>query len=630
MSHIPPDAARPDAVRSQTWQVTPDLMAVLGRDGYFADVNPAWTATLGWTEAEIKARPFDSFIHPDDMAASLGAFDRIRQGKSIIRFENRYVCKDGSYRWLSWVAVPEDGVFHCTARDVTAEHGAQEERDRLWALSEDMLARADYAGTMTAVNPAWTQVLGFTETELLTRPYAEFMHPEDAGKTLAALEAMGRTGLPTRFENRIRATDGSWKPIGWTVSPEPGGRYFIAVGRDLSDYKARERELLQAQEALRQAQKMEAVGQLTGGIAHDFNNLLAAISLSLEMLRKPDVQADRTALRKYLDTAQASVKRGATLTQRLLAFSRRQTLDPRPADASQLVAGMEELVARAVGPAVRVLVTGGDGLWQVNVDGPQLENALLNLCINARDAMPGGGTLEIATANRHLDAAQARAHDMPPGDYVVVAVTDTGTGMPPDVAARVFDPFFTTKPLGQGTGLGLSMVYGFVRQSGGQVTVDSALGRGTTMSMYFPRHLGAALHVPEASLLAEPAADGDGEVVVVIDDEEPIREVVAEVLGLAGYRVLQAADGPTGLKLLQAQPRVDLLVTDVGLPGGMNGRQGADAARAVKPDLRILFITGYAENAAVGNGNLETGMGILTKPFDIASLARKVESLLAT
>ncbi len=625
---LPGDTGNGNA-RDRTWNVTPDLMAVLRPDEYFEDVNPAWNAVLGWSEAEMKSRPFTSFLHPEDLHATSLAYVQLRNGDAVLRFENRYQCKDGSYRWLSWVAVPEGDRYYCTGRDITAQKNAEAERDRLWALSEDMLARADYGGNMSAVNPAWTQVLGYSEHQLLTRPYADIIHPDDVPATVAALQSMGQTGQPTRFENRILASNGLWIPIGWTVSPEPEGVHFIAVGRDLADYKARERELMQAQEELRQAQKMEAVGQLTGGIAHDFNNLLAGISGSLELLAKRVAQGRYDTVANYIGMAQASIKRAATLTQRLLAFSRRQTLDPKAIDANRLIAGLEDLVRRTVGPAVHVEIVGAGGLWPINVDASQLENSLLNLCINARDAMlPHGGRLTIVTANKWLDERSARERDLPPGQYISVCVTDTGAGMSPEVAARAFDPFFTTKPMGQGTGLGLSMVYGFVRQSGGQVRIHSEEGQGTTMCMYFPRHVGdTPLDGTEAGGGAITA--GHGETVLVIDDEHTIRTVIAEVLAEAGYQVMEAADGPSGLKILQAERRVDMLVTDVGLPGGMNGRQVADAARVARPGLKILFITGYAENAAVGKGYLDAGMEVLTKPFDMAELANKVEAMLA-
>ncbi len=614
--------------RGQTWRVTPDLLAVLGDDTHFADVNPAWTTTLGWTASELKSRPFVSFVHPDDVGATERAYAAVRRGEPVLRFENRYRCKDGRYCWLSWVAVPEGGKYYCTARDTTAQKAAEQERDRLWALSEDMLARADYGGGMVAVNPAWTKVLGYSEHQLLTRPYAEIIHPDNVGVTIAALQSMGETGLPTRFENRILASNGEWKPIGWTVSPEPDGTHFIAVGRDLADDKAREQTLLQTQADLRQAQKMEAVGQLTGGIAHDFNNLLAAMSLSLQMLSRRTALGQYDVVEKYVGLTQTAVKRAASLTQRLLAFSRRQTLDPKPLDVNRLAAGMEELIRRTVGPSVHLEVVGAGGLWPVNVDGPQLESSLLNLCINARDAMlPDGGNLTIETANKWLDDRAARERELTPGQYVSVCVSDTGAGMSPEIAARAFDPFFTTKPIGQGTGLGLSMVYGFVRQSGGQVRIYSEAGQGTTMSMYFPRHLGEAV-VAEPEPGDEPLTAGDGQVVLLIDDESTIRSVVAEMLAESGYQVLQAEDGPSGLKLLAAARRIDLLITDVGLPGGMNGRQVADAARVARPDMNVLFITGYAENAAVGNGHLDPGMQVLTKPFDMTTLANKVDTLL--
>jgi len=392
--------------------------------------------------------------------------------------------------------------------------------------------------------------------------------------------------------------------------------------------EARTRELMAAEDALRQSQKMEAVGQLTGGIAHDFNNLLGSVSASLQVLQARLRQGKLDGIERYISMGQESVKRAAALTQRLLAFARRQTLDPKPTDLNRLAAGLEDLIRRTVGPDVTVEVVGSGGLWATRIDPSQLENALLNLCINARDAMlPRGGRLTIETANRWLDMRTAAEHQLTPGQYVSLSVTDTGVGMPADVIQRIFDPFFTTKPLGQGTGLGLSMVYGFVRQSGGQVRVYSEVGQGTTMCLYLPRHLGPA---DEEDPLAgnEAVVKGDGETVLVIEDEKTIRLLIAEVLEEVGYEVLTAEDGVSGLRLLQSQRRIDLLVTDVGLPGGLNGRQVADAGRVARPGLKVLFITGYAENAAVGNGHLDHGMQILTKPFDINVLANKVREMM--
>jgi PAS domain S-box-containing protein len=389
----------------------------------------------------------------------------------------------------------------------------------------------------------------------------------------------------------------------------------------------RTRELEEAQEALRQSQKMEAVGQLTGGIAHDFNNLLQGITGSLEVLKRRVQQGRIGDLEKLATNAMASAGRAAALTHRLLAFSRRQPLDPKPVQVNPLVVSMEDLLRRTLGERVElVLMLGGD-LWLTLCDPNQLESAILNLSINARDAMPGGGKLVIETGNAEIDAAYAaRSGDIRPGQYVCISVTDTGTGMPPEVVARAFEPFFTTKPLGQGTGLGLSMIYGFARQSEGQVRIASEVGRGTTVKLYLPCHAGThAAHEAAATPPAAPRGDA-GETVLVIEDESVVRSLVVELLRELGYAVLQAEDGPSGLAILQSGRRIDLLVTDVGLPG-LNGRQVADAARLLRPQLKVLFMTGYAENTALPGGFLQPGMELITKPFEMDALAQRLREM---
>jgi len=394
--------------------------------------------------------------------------------------------------------------------------------------------------------------------------------------------------------------------------------------------EAEERERIE--EELRQAHKMEAVGQLTGGLAHDFNNLLAGISGSLEMMRLRTAQGRMTELGRYIEAALSSVGRAAALTHRLLAFSRRQTLDPKPIRVDGLVGSMEDLFRRTVGPSIQIETKlAGGGLWPVLCDPNQLENALLNLVINACDAMPDGGHLAIETANVALDEKGAASSDeplrnVPPGEYVAVSVTDTGTGMSPTTMTRVFEPFFTTKPLGQGTGLGLSMIYGFVQQSGGHIHLRSEVGQGTTVTIYLPRHLGA-VDGAEIDTVAGLPARGTA-VVLVVEDELPIRMVIADVLSDLGYTVLEAGDGGSALKILEAGTLIDLLITDVGLPGGTNGRQLADTARQRRPDLKVLFITGYAESAAVRNGLIEEGMQVMTKPFALEALAAKIQGIL--
>jgi signal transduction histidine kinase/CheY-like chemotaxis protein len=407
-------------------------------------------------------------------------------------------------------------------------------------------------------------------------------------------------------------------------------RLFDEVQKANADLERRVRErtaeLEQAHESLRQSQKMEAVGQLTGGIAHDFNNLLAGISGSLEIIERRMAQGRYDGLGRFIGGALSSSRRAAALTQRLLAFSRRQTLDPKPTDVNRLIFGMEDLIRRTVGPGIRVEVVGAGGLWLACIDPSQLESALLNLAINARDAMPEGGRLTIETANKWLDERAARERELPPGQYLSICVTDTGTGIPKDIVDRIFDPFFTTKPIGQGTGLGLSMIHGFVRQSGGQVRVYSEIGDGTTMCVYLPRFAG---ELADGEEVRDDVVDpGAGETVLVIDDEDTVRMLVVEVLEEAGYATLEAPDGPAGLRILQSDARVDLLITDVGLPGGMNGRQVADAARVGRPGLKVLFITGFAENAAIGNGHLDPGMEVLTKPFAVSELASKISAIL--
>lgn len=526
-----------------------------------------------------------------------------------------------------------------TTRQVTAERALREsaatleqrvadtsaELDRVWRNARDMFVVINGRGTFQRINPATTAILGWPEAEMVGRPVFDFIHPDDLDTSLAALQHARGDVLPT-FENRYRTKCGEFRTISWIAAPEEALIY--AYGRDITIEKERQAELDAAQDALRQAQKMEAVGQLTGGLAHDFNNLLTGMMGNLELLQMRVTQGRLDSADRFIAAAQGAGRRAAALTQRLLAFSRRQTLDPKPVDVNRLVAGMEDLIHRTLGPGIALEVVGAAGLWTARVDPGQLENALLNLCINARDAMPDGGRLTVETANKWIDDRAGRERDLPAGQYLSLCVTDTGTGMTEETAARAFDPFFTTKPLGEGTGLGLSMIYGFARQSGGQVRIYSEVGQGTTMCIYLPRHVGDA-DEPTSEVVEAEGGTGGGVAVLVIDDEPTIRHLVDEVLTDQGYRVISAVDGPEGLRLLQSGARIDLLITDVGLPNGMNGRQVADAARALRPDLPVLFMTGYAENAAVGNGLMEPGMELLTKPFAMSDLARRVRAMLA-
>jgi len=502
-------------------------------------------------------------------------------------------------------------------------------------------------GTVLYCNQRLAEMLEVPQERVVGQALQAYVLPEDAA-AFTQLLVQARHAA-TRNELTIRTAEGAHVPVHLSFSPlhpEDGAALLCGVLTDLTQQTLHLRGLAEAnaqlvaesaerqrvEDALRQSQKMEAVGQLTGGLAHDFNNLLTGILGSLERMQARLSQGRVNDLERYIVVAQGAAKRAAALTHRLLAFSRRQTLDPKPTSVNRLVAGMEELVRRTVGPATTVEVVAAGGLWATLIDPGQLENALLNLCINARDAMPDGGRLTIETGNKWLDQRAARERDLPPGQYVSLSVSDNGTGMTPEVIARAFDPFFTTKPIGMGTGLGLSMVYGFARQSGGQARIYSEPGQGTMVCLYLPRHHG---HEGDADAQADAAetqprtGQQPGRTVLVVDDEPTVRMLVAEMLEDLGCAAIEAEDGAAGLRVLWSDARIDLLITDVGLPGGLNGRQVADAARAARPGLRVLFITGYAENAAVGNGHLEPGMQVLTKPFAMATLASRIRDLMA-
>ncbi|QOQ77270.1 response regulator [Pseudomonas poae] len=386
-------------------------------------------------------------------------------------------------------------------------------------------------------------------------------------------------------------------------------------------------QLRSNEEALRQSQKMEAVGQLTGGIAHDFNNMLTGIIGSLELLRRRVSRGKLDDLDSLIDLGVTSANRAAGLTHRLLAFSRRQSLDSKPVEINQLVTSMGELLQRSINESIALDMRLTEQLWTAEADPNQLESALLNLVINARDAMPGGGKLVVETTNRHLDSVFTAAYGtLKPGDYVELSVSDTGCGIPEHLMGRVFDPFFTTKPIGQGTGLGLSMIYGFARQSHGHVTIHSEVGTGTTVSLFLPRFLGEIQTQAPINPTLLPSANA-GETVLIVEDDPAVRVLVCAVLKELGYAFVEAGDANTALPIIESEQRIDLLISDVGLPG-MNGRQMAEIGRQLRPDLKVLFITGYAEHAAVRGGFLDPGMQLITKPFTFDLLTAKVREMI--
>jgi len=512
------------------------------------------------------------------------------------------------------------------------------DRDRLWRISPDVMAAASLSsGRFLTVNPAFSDVFGWSAEEATARPLIDMIHPDDRADVSEQLRLLA-LGMPlVGYETRMLHKDGSHRWVSWTLSPE--GELLYGVARDINAEKLQAEALRAAEEALRQSQKMEAVGQLTGGLAHDFNNMLAGVSGHLELMKLRLRMGQAQDLPARIDAALGVTQRAAALTHRLLQFSRRQALDPRPTCVNTLVLSMSDLVQRAAGPTIAVRTRLKAGLWTTLCDPNQLESALLNLANNARDAMPEGGSIDIETGNATVTPGQAgRYVDLQPGEYVLVSVRDSGAGMPPDVLARAFDPFFTTKPMGQGTGLGLSMVYGFVRQSGGAVRIESAPGQGAEVRLLLPRHVQEVPAPPAGA--PGPTCDGAAPLapasrkglVLVVDDEDEIRSVMAEVLQVQGYTVLQAADAPQALRHLHelgGQRRPDILVTDIGLPNGMNGRQLADQVRAQWPQLPVLMVTGYAESTVMKNETLPVQMELLTKPFAMHALVGKVEGMLA-
>lgn len=642
-------------------------------DYRFLEANPAFERHAG---VNLRGKWVTEFA-PDLEQFWFDAYGHVAKTGESANFESY---ASNFERWFDVRAVsvgdPADRQLAIFFSDVTERRNAQERLLASEALARESVERVQLALAAGAIIGTWHWDIVrdcFTVDEGFARSFGldpalgrqgltleqvvASVHPEDrAGLSAAINEAILRGGAYAH-QYRVRRADGEyyWLEANGRVDLAPDGTALslpgvlidveerraveaerdraIAALRALNDtleqrVATRTAELMQAEEKLRQSQKMEAVGQLTGGLAHDFNNLLAGISGSLELMDKRFRQGRFSDMDKYMTAAQSAAKRAAAVTHRLLAFSRRQTLDPRPTDVNLLMEGMTDLIQRTVGPGISLETVAEPHLWPALVDVSQLENALLNLCINARDAMPDGGRITLTTANLCMDRETARTYDLPEGQYLSLCVTDTGTGMTADVLAHAFDPFFTTKPIGQGTGLGLSMIYGFAKQSGGQVRLNSQLGKGSSLCIYLPRYFGdAAVDEAQASLPLA-AFEQTGETILIVDDEPTVRMLLADVLSDLGYTLIEAVDSVAGLKVLRSDVHIDLLITDVGLPGGMNGRQMADAGREVRPHLRTLFITGYAENAALGGDQLGPGMEVLTKPFKVDVLAARVRDLM--
>jgi PAS domain S-box-containing protein len=633
--------ARYDAVVGSA----PDTILTLDAQGIIRYANPAAAREFGYAADELVGQSMGLLLQ--DTTEWDKAFGGILRGANLSRpIELMARRKSGAASYLEATAASwqTEGRVFVTAilRDVNERRMAVEalrrlnqtlekrvarstaDRTRMWTLSTDVMMVAGLDGTINSVNPAWTQLLGWKESDLLGANFLDFVVAEERPRLESELHALSRGTAPKLIEFGMRTADGGSRRIEW--SAVAANDLLQAVGRDVTAEREAEAALRRAEEALRHSQKMEAIGQLTGGIAHDFNNMLTAIIGSMEVLKRRIRAGRYEDVQSFMDGAIGAANRAASLTHRLLAFARRQPLDPKAVDVNQLIRGMEDLLRRTLGEAITLRIGLGPENWPALTDAHQLENAILNLAINARDAMPRGGTLSITTDREVLERKERFGQEeIEAGDYVVVCVGDSGVGMSSDTLKKVFEPFFTTKPIGQGTGLGLSMIYGFAKQSRGHVRIESTEGEGTTFRLYLPRYQGNV--EPRLDAAMGEAATGAGEAVLVIEDDSAVRLIISDVLRELGYSCIEASDGQAALPMLTSNTPLDLLITDVGLPG-LNGRQIAEIARRHRPHLKILFVTGYAEHATGHAPFLEPGMEMVTKPFALDALALKIREMI--
>lgn len=627
------------ALPNQVWSAPPD-----GLLDWFNDRVYSYS---GRQPGELDGGRWGEMVHPDDVGTAAGAWGRALASGSIYEVEFRLLDRDGNYRWhlgralpirdeagaiTRWVGTNTDiedqkAAAHAlaTLNDTLAEQVSQRtaERDRMWRLSTELMLVADFSSKIVAVNPAFTTVLDWDDADLVGTAFMALVHPDDVDSTLREVAGLSEGRTTFKFENRYRHRDGSYRILAWSASPDAG--FIHAVARDVTAEREAAAAMRRTEQALQQSQKMETIGKLTGGVAHDFNNLLQVIAGNLQLLAT-DVASNPRAQRR-VDNAMGGVLRGAKLASQLLAFGRRQALEPKVVRIGRNVSAMDDMLRRALGEAIETETVIQAGLWNAFVDVSQVENAILNLCINARDAMDGVGKLTIEVGNAHLDDHYAAMHpDVVPGQYVMIAVSDTGSGMPPDVIAQAFEPFFSTKAEGKGSGLGLSMVYGFAKQSGGHVKIYSEVGFGTTVKMYLPRSFEA-----EDALVAVDLREPTGgtETILVAEDDEGVRETVVELLGELGYRVLKASDASSAMAIVSSGIPIDLLFTDVVMPGPLRSPDLARKAREAIPNLAVLFTSGYTENAIVHGGRLDAGVELLGKPYTRAALASKIRHVLA-
>jgi PAS domain S-box-containing protein len=626
------------AIPNHVWTAEPD--------GRLDWVNERVYEYAGLAGGELDGDSWTRMVHADDIHDVAERWQNSLASGQPYETEFRLRRADGRYRWhlaravatkddegkiVRWIGTNTDiedlretraklEILNETLEQRVAERTA--DRDRMWRLSTDIMLVADLRASITAVNPAWQAVFDWREEELVGRSFMDLVHPDDQASTLAEVGRLGDGATTFSFENRYQARNGSYRTISWTAVPDEG--FIHAVGRDVTEEREAAAVLRKTELALQQAQKMEAIGNLTGGVAHDFNNLLQVVAGNLQLLVKDVTGNERAQTR--IANALAGVDRGSKLAAQLLAFGRRQALDPRVINVGRLIRGMDEMLRRTIGEGVEVETIVSGGLWNTLVDPMQIENAVLNLAINARDAMEGFGKLTIEAGNAYIDDAYALQHqDVSPGQYVSLSVTDSGTGMSPDLLEKVFEPFFSTKPEGKGTGLGLSMVYGFVKQTGGHVKIYSEPGHGTTVRMYLPR---STQQEDLEVVSADVPVEGGPETILVAEDDEGVRATVVEMLQDLGYRVLKAPDANAALAIVESGMPIDMLFTDVVMPGPLKSSDLARKAKDRLPNLAILFTSGYTENSIVHGGRLDPGVQLLSKPYTREALARKIRHVL--
>jgi PAS domain S-box-containing protein len=628
-------------------QAMPNHVWSARADGYLDWFNERVYTYSGAAPGTLDGEGWAAIVYQPDLAGAAAQWRQAIAARAVYETQFRIRRADGAFRWhlsralpifgddgelVSWIGTNTDIddykssalalelLNNTLAEQVNARTA---ERDRMWRLSTDIMLVADFNARMVAVNPAFSWVLGWDEEAVVGTSFMELVHPDDRAATLEQVASLGTGAATFRFENRYRRRDGGYSTLSWSAAPDH--EFIHAVGRDISAEREAAAAMRQTELALQQAQKMETIGKLTGGVAHDFNNLLQVISGNLQLLSN-DVQGNPRASQR-VQNAMAGVGRGAKLASYLLAFGRRQALEPTVVKIGRFVTGMEDMLRRSLGEAIDIETVISGGLWNTLVDTAQVENAVLNLAINARDAMEGSGRLTIEVGNALLDDIYASCHpEVEPGQYVMLAVSDTGKGMTPDVLAHAFEPFFSTKPEGKGTGLGLSMVYGFVKQSGGHVKIYSEPGHGTTVRIYLPRSFEAEA---AQAIPAEAVYVGGSETILVAEDDDDVRATVVDMLSELGYRVLKAADAASALAVIDSGLQVDLLFTDVVMPGTLRSPELARKARERLPQLAVLFTSGYTENAIVHGGRVDAGVELLGKPYTREALAKKIRHVLA-